>query len=119
MIDALATTVITVALLLAAWTALLAVRARAPRWGTLITLGAMTLLVLAQAVVAAVLLARGERPDSVATFAGYHVAAVLTLPAGAAWAVADRSRWSAVVLTVACLTLAVLTVRMQQIWATA
>lgn len=119
MIDALATTVITVALLLAAWTALLAVRARAPRWGTLIALGGVTLLVLAQAVVAAVLLVRGERPDAVPAFAGYHVVAVLILPAAAAWAIADRSRWSSVVLTVACLTLAVLTVRMQQIWATA
>lgn len=119
MIDTLAVTVIAVALLVAGWTALLATCARLPRRGTLGALALVELLVLVQAVVAVVLLVRGGRPDGVAAFLGYHVAAVLTLPAGAAWAVADRSRWSSVVLTVAGLTLAVLTVRMQQIWATA
>jgi len=119
MIDSLTATVITVALLAAGWTTLLAVRARLPRRGTLAALALVELLVLVQVVVAVVLLVRGERPDGVATFLGYHVAAVLTLPAGAAWALADRSRWSAAVLTVAVLTLAVLTVRLQQIWATA
>ncbi len=119
MIDALAATVITVALLAAGWTALLAVRARLPRRNTLGALALVELLVLAQAVVAVVLLLRGGRPDGVAAFLGYQLAAVLTLPAGAAWAVSDRSRWSAVVLTVAGLTLAVLTVLMLQIWSTA
>ncbi|MGI9064709.1 MAG: hypothetical protein ACR2FQ_13005 [Pseudonocardiaceae bacterium] len=119
MIDALSATVIGAALLAAVWPAVLAVRARAPRRGTLAVLAAVELLVLVQAVAAGVLLARGERPDGVATFVGYHLAALLTLPAGVAWSVTDRSRWSPVVLTVACLTVAVLTVRLQQIWATA
>jgi len=118
-IDALSATVIGAALLAAVWLAVLAVRARAPRRGTLAVLAAVELLVLVQAVAAGVLLARGERPDGVATFVGYHLAALLTLPAGVAWSVTDRSRWSPVVLTVACLTVAVLTVRLQQIWATA
>lgn len=116
MIDALAATVITVALLAAAWTVSLTVRAKPPRQGTLRGLAAVEVLVLAQVVVAVVLLVQGGRADGVAAFLGYHLAALLTLPAGAAWALADRSRWSGVVLTVACLTLAVLVVRMQQLW---
>ncbi len=118
MSDVLSATVIIAALLAAAWTTVLAVRAREPQRGTLAALVAVELLVLTQVVVAGVLLARGERPAGVATFVGYHLAALLALPAGVAWSVTDRSKWGMVVLTVACLTVAVLTVRLQQIWVT-
>lgn len=116
MSDGLAITVITTALLLAGWGVLLAVRDRPPGRPTLIALAALELIVAAQVVLAVVLLILGERPDGLVTFLGYHVAALALLPAGALWALADRSRWSSAVVAVACCSVAVMTVRMQQIW---
>ena len=118
MIDWLATAVITAALVTAAWTVLLALRNRG--FGA-VTLGALAVVELAavvQLIVAVVLLAAGQRPDALAAFLGYQVVALLVLPAALVWGVADRSRWSPAVLAVGCLALAVMTVRMQQIWAT-
>lgn len=123
MIDPLATVVIVAALVLAAGTALLAVLNRAvlnrsTGRAVLGALGVLEVLVLAQAVAAVVLLLGGGRPaSSVVEFVGYHLATLLVLPAGVVWSLGDRSRWGAGVLTVACLSVAVMTVRMNQLWA--
>lgn len=118
MIDPLATAVIVAALVLAAGTALLAVLNRSAGRAVLAALAAVEALVLGQAVAAVVLLLAGNRPASgVVEFLGYHLATVLVLPAGVAWSLGDRSRWGAGVLAVACLSVAVMTVRMNQLWA--
>ncbi|MGH3931887.1 MAG: hypothetical protein ACRDTF_18150 [Pseudonocardiaceae bacterium] len=118
MIDPLATVVIVAALALAAGTALLAVLNRSAGRAALGALGVLEVLVLAQAVAAVVLLLTGARPaSSVVEFVGYHVATLLVVPAGVVWSLGDRSRWGAGVLTVACLSVAVMTVRMNQLWA--
>ena len=46
----------------------------------------------------------------------YLGSAVLVPAAGVFWALVDRSRWSTVVLGVACLAIAVMVYRMGQIW---
>lgn len=46
----------------------------------------------------------------------YLVSAALVPAAGVFWALIDRSRWSTVVLGVACLAIAVMVYRMGQIW---
>ena len=46
----------------------------------------------------------------------YLVSAVLVPPAAAIWALVDRTRWSTVILGVACLAIAVMVYRMGQIW---
>ncbi len=46
----------------------------------------------------------------------YLVSAALVPAAGAFWALVDRSRWSTVVLGVACFAIAVMAYRMGQIW---
>ncbi|MGH3914939.1 MAG: hypothetical protein ACRDTC_16255 [Pseudonocardiaceae bacterium] len=118
MIGPLATAVIVAALVLAGGTALLAVLNRSPGRVVLGVLAAMEALVLAQVVVAVVLLFTGERPESsVVEFVGYQLATLLVLPAGVVWSLGDRSRWGVGVLTVACLSVAVMTVRMNQLWA--
>lgn len=119
MIDWLATVVITAALVMAGWTVLLAVRNRRFGAATLGALAIVELAALVQLSVAMVLLAVGPRPDGIAAFVGYHVVAPLVLPAATAWGVEDRSRWGPGVIAVGCLALAVMTTRMQQIWATA
>ena len=49
-------------------------------------------------------------------FFGYLIVALIVPIAGAAWALVERNRWSTVVLGAAVLTIAVMLVRMQQIW---
>ena len=46
----------------------------------------------------------------------YLVTAVIIPPAAVVWALVDRSRWSNVIMGVAALAVAVMVVRMQQIW---
>lgn len=75
------------------------------------------LLLLAQLVVSIALVVSGAsaKQDTVEFFAYLIVA--LMIPIGAAfWSLIERTRWSTVVLGVAALTVAVMLVRMNQIW---
>jgi hypothetical protein len=76
----------------------------------------LELVVVAQLVIAIILLIAGDRPAEFATFLAYLVASVLVLPVAVVWAAAERSRWSSAVLGVAALVLAVMVLRMQQVW---
>jgi hypothetical protein len=49
-------------------------------------------------------------------FFGYLIVALMVPIVGAVWALVERNRWSTVVLGAAVLTIAVMLVRMQQIW---
>jgi len=81
-------------------------------------LAATELLLLAQLVTTIVLVAQGQhaKNDTVEWFA-YIITALLIPPAAVLWAILDRaSRWSTVVLGVAGISIAVMLVRMHQIW---
>ena len=72
---------------------------------------------LVQVVWGAVKLISGERPaGGSAVFIGYLAGSLLILPLAAAWGLADRSRWGSAVVTAGFLVMAVLIVRMQQVW---
>ncbi len=73
-------------------------------------------LLVVQAVVQGVLLLRGHGSVDGFLFWGYVVTSVLVLPLAAAWAFAERTRWSSVVLLVAALTVAFLQLRLAQVW---
>jgi hypothetical protein len=73
-------------------------------------------VLLVQAVVAAAVLATGDHDVDGALFWGYVVVQLIVLPIAAAWAFAERTRWSSVVLLVAALTVAFLELRLWQIW---
>lgn len=85
-----------------------------------ISIGALALVQLAliiQLVASIVLVIAGERAkqDTVEFFAYLIVA--LMIPVGAAfWALIERTKWSTVVIGVGALTVAVMLVRMSQIW---
>ncbi len=74
-------------------------------------------LLLALAIVAGIGLAQGELDGSATTFLLYLLVTVALLPLGVLWAMAEPSRWSVAVLAGVCLTLAVLVVRLDQVWA--
>ncbi|HET8681059.1 MAG TPA: hypothetical protein VFM54_04210 [Micromonosporaceae bacterium] len=116
MSSGLAVAVIACSLALAAGCLLTAARDRAPGRAHVAGAAVVEAVLLVQVVVAVVRLAGGERPGSMATFVGYLVAAALLLPAAAALAALERTRWGAVILGVAALVLPVLMLRLQQVW---
>jgi hypothetical protein len=116
MIDALAAVVIVVALATAGWSLVAAVRDRPADRTHLVALGLLEAVLLVQAVVACIKLAAGEGAGDGVTFVGYVIGSLLIPPAGAGWGLLERSRFGPAVLVVAGLSVAVMTVRMQQIW---
>lgn len=116
MILPLALAVVVLAAVLASWAALWAVRDRPvvlnQLWGAAVVEGAL----LVQLVVAVVMSARGPGPAEHGTFWGYAAAGLLIFPLAGAWAFAERTRWSSVVLLVAAVTVAFMQWRMLQTW---
>ncbi|WP_329521327.1 hypothetical protein [Spirillospora sp. NBC_01491] len=115
MTNALATVIIVVSLLTAAYALVAALRDRPMGWGELITLGALEILLVVQAVLGFVKVADGAGPGG-ATFPGYLLGALLIPVAGAGWGALERSRWGPAVIVVVGLAVAVMIVRMNQIW---
>jgi hypothetical protein len=103
---------------LAGWALVFVVRDRAVILKQLFGAAAVEAVLLAQVVVAGVQLAGGHRVDG-ALFWGYVATALVLLPIAAAWAFAERTRWSSVVLAVAALTVGFLEWRLWQIWGAA
>jgi hypothetical protein len=75
-------------------------------------------VLVVQALVAAVLAGTGSPDVDAVLLWGYVLTQLLILPIAAAWAFAERTRWSSVVLLVAALTVAFLELRLLQIWGT-
>lgn len=91
-------------------------RNRLPDRPLLAALGIVEVLLVAQLVIGVILLAGGERPGSLATYLAYLIGCLLVLPVGAAWALAERSRSSTVVLGIACLAVPVMVLRLIEVW---
>jgi hypothetical protein len=115
-IDVLAWTLAGAAVLLALWSLEAAVRGVRPSGPQLGALAALEVALLVQAVVAAVAMLAGDHESSRGIVVGYLVASVLLLPAGVLWGIADRSRWGNGVLAIACLAVAVVVLRLMQVW---
>lgn len=77
---------------------------------------AVEAVLVVQAVVLGVVQATGEQDVDGWLLWGYVVTQLVVLPVAAAWAFAERTRWSSVVLLVAALTVAFLELRLLQIW---
>ena len=75
------------------------------------------LLLLAQLVIAIVAPFTGNEPSgNPVEFYAYLVSALIIPPAAIFWALTERTRWSVVVVGIACFAVAVMFVRMQIIW---
>lgn len=116
MIGALGTTVIVLALVLAGISLTDALRGRTPGTFPVGAAAVVEIAVMGQLVVAVVQLGRGERPAEFVTFLAYLVSSVLVVPLAVLWAAAERSRWAGVVLGVAGLVVAVMVLRLLQVW---
>jgi hypothetical protein len=115
----LGTATIILSLLTAGWALLTTLRGRAPGASHLIALAVVEVAVVALAVAAVVAVAGGERPDEPGTFWGYVLTILCLPPLAAVLARMEPTRWGSAIVTVVCLVVPVLVVRLQQTWAVA
>jgi hypothetical protein len=112
----LAVVIMVASVLVGAWCLVSAGRGRflnQPQYSALLALAA---LVLVQTVIASIRLITGDLPVELATFIGYLLTTVLFLPAGLLLARLEPTRWGSVIAGGAALTVAVLTLRLVQVW---
>lgn len=105
------------ALLAGVFCLVLAIAARPPSGYSVLALAVVEAGLLIQLIVGIVLVAQGQSAarDTLEYF-GYLIVALL-VPAGAVlWALLERSRWSTFVLAGGAFTVAVMLVRMSQLW---
>jgi hypothetical protein len=96
---------------------LLGMAMRKPSGLSIGVLALVQIALVAQLIASVALVFSGERAklDTVEFFA-YLIVAIMIPVAAAFWALIERTRWSTVIMGVAALTVAVMLVRMSQIW---
>jgi hypothetical protein len=115
LIDGLATAVFVLSLILGGWALLCAGLNRLPPKLHLQSLFLLQGVLVVQALVA--LVRMGDWAGSKGELAGYLAVSALLVPGGLVLAVEERSRWGTLVLAVACLTAAVVELRLLAVWA--
>jgi hypothetical protein len=106
---------IVVSLVLAVWFLIRSAMNRPPSRADLIATLALSALVLVLVVVAVASLFSPPRPAETSTFAGYLITTVAFAPTAFVLARMEPTRWGNLILGVACLTIPVLVLRLQQI----
>jgi bacteriorhodopsin len=105
------------ALLLTAWCGWAASRDQPTKDWHFIGMAVVSLLALVQLVIGVVALARGEKPDQgTAIFVAYLLGAFACVPAAGFMSLAERTRWGSVTVAAGGVVLAVLEVRLYDIW---
>lgn len=117
MLDALTVAIGVAALALAAWCGFAAWRDQPTKDWHFIGMAVVTVLVLAQLVIGLVQLARGEKPgQGTVLFLAYLVGAFATIPAAGFLSLSERTKWGSVTVAAGAVVLAVLEVRLYDIW---
>jgi threonine/homoserine efflux transporter RhtA len=117
--EELSIVVMVASLLLGAWCFVAAARHRWLGAAQVVALIAVELVLLAQAIAATVRIVDGERPGQFGTFVGYLITSVIVLPLATLLSFMERTRWGSIIAGVAALVVAVLTLRLRQVWAPA
>ncbi|MFD9265939.1 hypothetical protein ACFWB1_23280 [Streptomyces goshikiensis] len=119
MLDALTVAIGVTALALAAWCGLAAWRDQPTKDWHFIGMAVVTMLVLAQLVVGLVKLAQGGKPDEgTVIFVAYLVGAFAAVPAAGLLSLTERTKWGSLTVAAGAVVLAVLEVRLYDIWGT-
>ena len=114
MVDGLAAALLALSLVLAAWAGVSAAIDRLLPKTHLQLLFVLQALVLVQAVVAIVRMGDWDGPKG--ELLGYLAVSAVLVPGGLVLAVEERNRWGTLVLGAACLTVAVVVVRLLAVW---
>ncbi|MFJ5262831.1 hypothetical protein ACIQAC_20435 [Streptomyces sp. NPDC088387] len=118
MLDALTLATGVAGLLLAAWCGWAAYRDQPTKDWHFIGMAVVSVLALVQLVVGIVQLARGEKPEQGTTiFVSYLIGAFFCVPAAGFMSLAERSKWGSATVAAGGVVLAVLEVRLYDIWA--
>lgn len=117
MLDALTVATAVAALLLAAWCGWAAHRDQPTKDWHFTGMAVVSLLALVQLVVGVVQLARGEKPEQGTTiFVAYLLGALACVPVSGFMSLAERTRWGSLTVAAGGVVLAVLQVRLYDIW---
>ncbi|MGW6926343.1 hypothetical protein ACWGA9_34615 [Streptomyces sp. NPDC054950] len=117
MLDALTLATGVTALLLAAWCGWAAYRDQPTKDWHFIGMAVVSVLAVIQLVVGIVQLARGEKPEQGTTiFVAYLLGALACVPAAGLMSLSERTRWGSVTAAAGAVVLAVLEVRLYDIW---
>ncbi|MER6539548.1 hypothetical protein ACWDE0_19090 [Streptomyces sp. 900105755] len=117
MLNALLTVTGVAALLLAAWCGWAAYRDQPTKDWHFIGMAVVSVLAVIQLIAGIVLLARGEKPDQgTVIFVAYLLGAFACVPAAGFMSLAERTRWGSVTVAAGGVVLAVLEVRLHDIW---
>lgn len=115
MIEPLQTILIVASLLMAVVAGVYVALDRSPDNALIGLAGLLELGFVVQAVIGIAQVAGDDDVASPVTFVGYLIAALLVLPIGVLWSLAERSRGATAVLIVAAVTTAFLVVRVVQL----
>ncbi|WP_433888259.1 hypothetical protein [Streptomyces sp. CA-111067] len=117
MLDAVFITVSVTALLLAAWCGFAAYRDEPTNDWHFIGMAVVTVAALVQLVVSIVRLTQGDRPEQgTVVYVAYLVGALCAIPAAGFMSLAERTRWGSAIVAAGGLILAVLELRLNDIW---
>ena len=116
MIAVLAYVVMALAGAMVAWGLVTAAVDKPPGRAQLLFAAGVEVVTIVQTIVAFVVLGQGFRPVELATTIGYLIGIVVLIPVAWFWANVERTRFSGVVLAVAGLAVAVMTLRLLQLW---
>jgi hypothetical protein len=114
--SALATGILVGSLVLAGWALASCLRERWINRGQLVLAALVEVAVLAQVVVAVAKMIDGQKAAEPATFIGYLITVVLLLPAATSLAFMEKTKWGAAIMAGAGVVVAVLMLRLQQVW---
>jgi hypothetical protein len=117
MLDALTLVTGLAALALAAWCGFAASRDQPTKDWHFIGMAVVSVLALAQLVIGIVQLSRGQKPEQGSTiFVAYLIGAFACVPAAGFMSLTERTRWGSVTVAAGGVVLAVLEVRLFDIW---
>ncbi|MFI9581679.1 hypothetical protein ACIHCQ_07520 [Streptomyces sp. NPDC052236] len=117
MFDALTVAVAVTALALAAWCGFAAYRDQPTKDWHFIGMAVVSVLAFAQLVVGVVRLTRGEKADEGSViFVSYLIGSFAAVPAAGFLSLTERTRWGSVTVAAGAVVLAVLEVRLYDIW---
>jgi hypothetical protein len=117
MLTPLTIVVAVTALVLAAWCGYAACRDQPTKDWHFIGMAVVTVLALVQLLIGIVFLARGRDPaDGSVIFVSYLLGAAAAVPAVGFLSLAERTRWGSATVAAGAAVLAVLEVRLQDIW---
>ncbi len=96
---------------------LLGILQRPPSWWSVGTAITVETALIIQLVWSIVLVSSGQAAvGDILEYFGYIITALLVPPAAVVWAIFERTKWSTLVIGLSSLTVAIMVVRMWQIW---